>query len=163
MGSMVPRDLVGQQWLGQAYHRAMAHPQRFEDDDPSLGRVRAIALALPSAEMKVSHGLPAFYTAPRGKVFVYYGGSHKVDGLWVRHDQCVMVLLEPDEREALLGDARVFVPAYIGGAGWLGLDLPDPGRDTGWDEVGELIDASYRRTALRRLVAELDARAEDGA
>ena len=133
----------------------MPHPQMFDDDDPVLARVRHIALDLPAAEMKVSHGRPAFWTAPRGKVFAYYGGSHKVDGEWVSHEQCVMVLLEPDEREALLDDPRVFVPAYLGGSGWLGVDLPAP-EASGWEEVAELIDASYRRTAARKLVAELD-------
>jgi predicted DNA-binding protein (MmcQ/YjbR family) len=130
----------------------------FDDDDPALARVRGVALALPAAEMKVSHGRPAFFTAPRGKVFAYFGGSLKVDGAWVAHDRCVMVLLEPEERAALVDDPRAFVPAYLGVSGWLGLDLPDPGADAGWDEVAELVDASYRRTASARLVAELDAR-----
>ncbi len=135
----------------------MAHPQMFEDDDPSLARVREVALALPSAEMKVSHGRPAFFTAPRGKVFCYYGGSLKVDGEWVQHERSVLVLLEDAEREALLDDARVFVPGYLGASGWLGLDLPSPRSGAGWDEVVELVDASYRRTAAAKLVAELDA------
>ncbi len=133
----------------------MAHPQMFDDDDPVLARVRELALALPAAEMKVSHGRPAFFTAPRGKVFCYYGGSLKVDGEWIGHEQCVMVLLEDDEREALLDDPRSFVPAYLGPSGWLGLDLPDADA-SGWDEVAELLDASYRRTAAKKLVAELD-------
>lgn len=138
----------------------MAHPLRFEDDDPALARVRAIALAFPAAEMKVSHGRPASFTAPRGKVFAYYGGSHKVDGVRVQHERCVMVLPEHDEREALGDDPRVFAPAYLGPSGWLGVDLPDPGHEADWDEVAELVDASYRRTAAARLVAELDGRSE---
>lgn len=137
----------------------MPHPQMFEDDDPALARVSAIALALPAAQMKVSHGRPAFWTAPRGKVFAYFGGSLKVDGEWVMHEQSVMVLLDPDERAALLDDPRTYVPAYLGASGWLGLDLPHPDGRDGWDEVTELVDASYRRTAAARLVAELDARA----
>ena len=135
----------------------MPHPQMFADDDPALAQVREIALTMPAAELKVSHGRPAFWTAPRGKVFTYYGGSHKVEGEWVSREQSIMVLLEADEREALLDDPRVFVPAYLGPSGWLGLDLPDPG-SAGWDEEAELVDASYRRTAAKKLVAELDAR-----
>lgn len=128
----------------------------YDDDDPSLARVQALALALPSADLKVSHGRPTFFTAPRGKVFAYYGGSVKVDGVWVQHERCVLVLLEAAEREALLDDPRVFVPGYLGSSGWLGLDLPGAADDVGWDEVAELIDASYRRTASAKLVAELD-------
>lgn len=134
----------------------MAHPQMYDDDDPSLARVRAVALRLPSAGMKVSHGRPAFFTAPRGKVFAYYGGSLKVDDEWVQHERSVLVLLEAVERAALLEDPRVFVPAYLGPSGWVGLDLPEAGATEGWDEVAELVDASFRRTASAKLVARLE-------
>ncbi len=131
----------------------------YDDDDPFLARLREIALALPDADMKVSHGRPAFFTA---KVFAYFGASVKVDGEWVQHPRCVVVLLDPGEREALLADERAFAPAYLGPSGWIGVDLV-PG-DTGtvddvdWDEVAELLDASYRRTAGARRVAALEAR-----
>ena len=67
----------------------------FDDDDPLLQRLRSVALALPDAAEKVSHGIPAFYTT---KVFAYFGGSVKVDGEWVRHPGAVMVL--PDAGRA---------------------------------------------------------------
>lgn len=124
----------------------------FDDDDPVLARVRALALDLPDAAEKVSHGRPAFFTT---KVFAYYGGAQKADGEWVEHPRCVMVLPEPREREALLDDHRAFVPAYLGPSGWLGVDLHD---ETDWDEVAELLDASYRLTAGVRRVAALDRR-----
>lgn len=130
----------------------MPHPRMFDDDDLVLAEVRRIALALPGAGEKVSHGRPAFYTK---KVFAYYGGSQRLDGDWVQHDQSIMVLPDADERRALLEDPRCFVPAYLGPSGWLGVDL---GGQTDWSEVAELVDASYRRTAPARLVAELDAR-----
>ena len=50
-------------------------------------------------------------------------------------------------------DPRVWVPAYLGAYGWLGLDLD--GVDD-WDEVAELLDASYRQTAPKRSIARLD-------
>ena len=122
----------------------------FDDDDPYLGRVREIALALPDAAEKVSHGRPAFFTT---KVFAYYGGSVKVDGSYRQHEHAVLVLLESAERDALADDERCFVPAYLGPSGWLGVDL---GSETDWAEIGELLDASYRRTAGPRRVARLD-------
>ncbi|MFF5229826.1 MmcQ/YjbR family DNA-binding protein [Dactylosporangium sp. NPDC000521] len=128
----------------------MAHPIMFDDADPILGRVRELALALPDAAEKISHGHPAFYTT---KVFAYYGGSIKVDGTYRQHERSVLVLVDPAEREALLEDARSYVPAYLGPSGWIGVDLDD---DTDWDEIAELLDASYRRTAGRRRVARLD-------
>jgi len=131
----------------------MSHPRHFRDDDPALARVREICLDLPDADEKVSHGRPAFFTT---KVFAYFGGSVKVDGEWVQHEQCVMVLPDDSERRALLEDPRVFVPAYLGPSGWIGVDLPAAAESTGWDEIAELVDASYRLTAGTRRVARLD-------
>jgi hypothetical protein len=130
----------------------------FDDDDPFLARLRAIALQLPDAAEKVSHGRPAFFTT---KVFAYYGGSVKKGGDWVDHPHCVILLPDPIEREALLADPRAFVPAYLGPSGWIGVDLvPDGGEvgDADWAELAELLDASYRVTAGVRRVAALDAR-----
>jgi predicted DNA-binding protein (MmcQ/YjbR family) len=128
------------------------HPQMFDDDDPYLGRVRELALELPGAGMKVSHGHPAFFTK---KVFAYYGGSLRAEGGWVQHAQSLVVLPDPGDRAALLEDHRSYVPAYLGPSGWIGIDLDD---STDWTEVAELLDASYRLTAPAKLIAELDSR-----
>jgi predicted DNA-binding protein (MmcQ/YjbR family) len=130
----------------------MAHPLMFDDADPVLGRLRALALAFPDAAEKVSHGHPAFYTR---KVFAYYGGSIKIDGAYQRHEQSLLVLVDDDDRQALREDPRCYQPAYLGAYGWIGLDLD--GR-TDWTEVQELLDASYRLTAGARRVAALDSR-----
>ena len=130
----------------------MAHPIVYDEEDPILARLRAVALSFPGAAEKVTHGWPAFYSV---KVFGYYGGSIKVDGVYVRHDQSLLVLADPGEYEALAQDERVYRPAYLGPFGWLGLDLTP---ETDWTEVAELLDASYRITAPRRLIARLDAR-----
>jgi predicted DNA-binding protein (MmcQ/YjbR family) len=122
----------------------------FDDDDPVLARVRDLALAMPGVQEKVSHGRPAFFTK---KVFCYYGGSVKVDGDWVQHPQCVVVLVDEDERRALLEMDHVYPPAYMAPSGWIGVDLDD---SSDWTEVAELLDASYRITAPRRLLAELE-------
>ncbi|GAA2977493.1 hypothetical protein JOD63_003216 [Microbacterium terrae] len=127
------------------------HPPMFEPGDPLLARVRAIALALPEAAEKISHGRPTFFVK---KVFCYFGGSERIDGEWVRHDEAVLVLPDPADEAALRQDRRYWVPAYLGPAGWLGLDIADA---ADWDEIAELIDASYRRTAPVRLVRGLDA------
>ncbi len=121
----------------------------FDDADPFLRRVRDLALAFPDADEKVSHGRPAFFTR---KIFAYYGASVRSDGEWVPHDRAVVVIPDPDDRRGFEADGRTFVPAYLGPSGWIGLDLDD---DTDWDEVAELLDASYRLTAPRRSVARL--------
>lgn len=134
------------------YSLDMAHPLMFDESDPVLHRVRAAALALPGADEKVSHGHPAFFTT---KVFAYYGGSIKVDGQYVQHTQSLIVLPDEEEARALLEEERCYRPAYLGASGWVGVDLDD---GTDWQEVAELVEDSYRRTAGKRLVAELDAR-----
>jgi predicted DNA-binding protein (MmcQ/YjbR family) len=127
----------------------MPHPIMFDDADPYLGRIREIALALPDATEVVAHGRPTFRC---GKMFANYGGG--VKGSKVRHDQSILVIAEEAERPALLEDPRFFLPAYLGPSGWVGLILDDT---TDWDEVAELLDASYRQIAPKGSLAKLDA------
>ncbi len=127
----------------------MAHPQMFDDDDPFLARVRALAGALPDVDEKVSHGRPAFFTK---KVFAYYGASVRCDGDWEQHPHSIVVLPDPEDRRALEEDPRTFLPAYLGPYGWIGVDLDD---STDWTEVAELLDASFRLTAPKRSIARL--------
>jgi predicted DNA-binding protein (MmcQ/YjbR family) len=44
----------------------------------------------------------------------------------------------------------------MGPSGWLGLDFT--AAEVDWDEVRELVDASYRLVAPKRLIKELDSR-----
>jgi predicted DNA-binding protein (MmcQ/YjbR family) len=122
----------------------------FDDDDPVLARLRDVALALPDAAEKVSHGIPAFYTT---KVFAYYGGSMKVGDGHDRHSASVLVLADPVEAPALLDSPGAYSPMYLGVSGWVGIDLDDT---TDWSEIGELVETSYRLTAGVRRVRRLD-------
>jgi len=124
----------------------------FDDNDPYLEQIRRLCSEFPESDEKVSHGRPAFFTK---KVFAYYGGSLKIDGEWIQHGESIMVQPDPADRPALLEDHRTFVPAYLGPSGWIGVDLGD---ETDWTEVRELLDASYRLTAPKRSIAQLDAR-----
>lgn len=130
----------------------VSHPQVFGDDDPVLARLREVCLALPGSGEKVSHGRPVFHTT---KVFAIYGATVKGDHDPEPHARSVLVQPDPEDAEALRQDERTFVPAYWGPYGWVGLDLHD---DTDWAEVAELVEGSYRLTAPRRLVAQLDER-----
>ncbi|KUI00035.1 MmcQ/YjbR family DNA-binding protein [Mycobacterium sp. IS-3022] len=132
----------------------MPHPIMFRDDDPALARVRAVALAFPEAYEKVSHGRPAFFAA---KMFVMYGGSvrPRTGGEYVQYPQSIIVKVDESDQQALRQDGRFFYPAYLGPSGWLGLDLTGA-KKADWDEVRELIDASYRLTAPKKLIRQLD-------
>ena len=124
----------------------------FDDDDPVLNRLRKICLALPGADVKVSHGRPAFFTK---KIFAGYGAVVKGEHDSGQYDQALVFMPAGDELAALQQDDRFFSPAYWGPYGWMGLDLsskPD------WDEVVELVEDSYRLTAPKKLIKELDER-----
>ena len=131
------------------------------DDDPLLARIRRICLAFPGAQEKISHDRPVFYTT---KTFCWWGARvHRDDAArGMKPDALAQAFTfrpDPQERDALLEEGRFHVPAYLGARGWLAYDVS--GRRAGpvdWDEVAELIDASYRNTAGKRLIAELDAR-----
>lgn len=127
----------------------MADPRTDDDDDPVLERLRAVALAFPGATEVEAHGHATFRV---GRVFAWYGMGQKGRP----HPHAVAFTPDEDDREALEQDPRVFRPAYLGPSGWLGLDL-DTGPGTDWQEVAELLDASYRRVAAPALLARLDA------
>lgn len=132
----------------------MPHPIMFRDDDLGLAQLREIALGFPEAFEKISWGRPVF-CAP--KIFAMYGGSAKTDtkGEYVQYPHSILVKVDESDRRALEQDTRFYYPAYMGPSGWLGLDLTATS-EIDWTEVRELIDASYRLVAPKKLVKRLD-------
>ena len=126
----------------------MVHPVMFDAEDPVLARVRELALALPEAAERISHGRPWFAIPGRTAFAVYGSGTKGPDK--VMHPHALVVHVDDDERPARLPDPRFFVPAYLGPKGWLGIDVDAP--DTDWTEVAELLDASWRHAAPGRLL-----------
>jgi hypothetical protein len=123
----------------------------FDEDDPLLARLRSTCLALPEVEERISHGRPTWRVA---KQFAQYGGGERTAEGHVRHDHALLFIPDPGDVGALDQDARFFYPAYVGPYGWRAVDLDRD--DVGWDEVAELVDASYRQVANRRQLASLD-------
>ena len=126
----------------------------FSDDDPGLAQLRRICFALPGVEERISHGRPTFRA---GKIFAAFGGSEKLRP--GEHRQVPSALIfqpDPLELPAIDEDDRFFVPAYYGPYGGRAIDLADP--DVDWQEVAELVDASYRQVAPKKLLSELDGR-----
>jgi len=128
----------------------MAHELMFDERDPMLARVRALALQLPGAQEKISHGRPAFFTQ---KVFAYFSAAVRSEGEWVQHPQSILVRADRGEEAALREMPDAFVPAYLGMSGWTGIDLRD---DTDWTLITELVEESFRLTAPAMLLTELD-------
>jgi hypothetical protein len=131
----------------------MPHPIMFSDDDLGLAEVRRIALGFPEAFEKISWGRPVF-CAP--KIFVMYGGSAKTDmkGEYRQYPYSILVKVDDSDRKALEQDGTFFYPAYMGPSGWLGLDFT--AKKVDWNEVKELVDASFRMIAPKKLIKQLD-------
>ena len=61
---------------------------------------------------------------------------------------------DPDEQPLLVEQERFTVSRYIGQHGWVDLHLDREPLD--WDEIEEWVITSYRRSALARMLRELD-------
>jgi predicted DNA-binding protein (MmcQ/YjbR family) len=112
-----------------------------------LDRLREICLALPESAEKEAWGDPTFRV--RDKIFAMYKVGDGRLSVWCK--------APPGVQNALVGSdpERFFVPPYVGHRGWIGVRLDV---ELDWDEVADLIERSYRMTALKRLSALLDPR-----
>lgn len=117
------------------------------DPDPLLAKVREIALALPAAMERPSHGSPGFHIE-KGKFFAYFWRNHHGDGETVaivkasdQEEQAMLIEMDPD---------FYFRPAYLGPSGWVAMRLDRD--DTDWDRVADRIARSWELVAPRRLL-----------
>jgi formyltetrahydrofolate-dependent phosphoribosylglycinamide formyltransferase len=128
----------------QLYPRVIAAHLR-SAHDPLL-RLRALALAMPEAGEKLSHGAPGFFVQG-GKFFAYFSDNHHGNGITALlvkasgvEEQAMMIEQEPD---------LYFRPAYFGPAGWIGIRLDAA---TDWDVIGRWLKRSWQASAPRRLL-----------
>ena len=119
-------------------------------EEPRLTRVAAICLALPEAA-RADQGSHASFTV-RKKVFAYFLNDHHGDGI-----VSVCARAFPGENTKLIAEhpKKFYLPAYIGPRGWVGLRL-DRGK-VDWDEVRDLVTASYLQVAPRKLADAVEA------
>lgn len=148
--SLAARVLIAEH---QLYSRCLAALVRRESDPEwLLARVNELALALPEAEVRTSHGAPGWSIAG-GKFFAIFDQRH-------HGGQEIAVLVKTsgaDEMAALVEQdpETYYRPAYYGPAGWVGLVLNRKGVD--WDHVAEWLERSWRAVAPRRLIKLIDA------
>ncbi len=133
----------------QLYPRMVAeYVSRAYRADWLLEKTRALALALPEAEERESHGSPGWRTGGKsGKYFAYFQDQfHGTD-----HISVLVKTSGPDELAGLVETApsTYFKPAYYGASGWVGIILNQPGVD--WDHVSEWLERSWRAVAPGRL------------
>lgn len=118
----------------------------YSDGDPFLAEVRGLCLGLPESVEVEAWGRPTFRAGK--KLFAIFSGTDE-------HPYALVFKPDPAERPALVADPRFFVPPYFGPSGWLALDFTAGPVD--WKEVFELLEASYRQVALKRMLVVLDA------
>lgn len=138
----------------QLYPRMLAdYVSRPYRADWLLERVRELALALPEAEERDSHGSPGWRTGGKsGKFFAYFSDQHHGS----EHIALLVKTDGPDELNALveLQPESYFRPQYYGSAGWIGVILNRPEVD--WDQVADWLQRSWRAVAPSRLTRLLD-------
>lgn len=124
-------------------------PARPRSAPSVLDRLRALCLALPDANERVSHGEPTWF-AGKGKVFAMFDNHHHGAehlGVWLP--------VPPGVQESLLelDPERFFKPPYVGVKGWVGVVLdqkPD------WKNVERLIRDAYMHVASKMLIKRLN-------
>ncbi|TFU03799.1 phosphoribosylglycinamide formyltransferase [Polymorphobacter arshaanensis] len=116
-----------------------------------LTKVRALALGLPAAAEKLSHGSPGFFVEG-GKFFAYFSYDHHHDGvtgLLVKasgvEEQAQLIENDPD---------LYYRPAYLGPSGWVGIRLDGGAVD--WGHIEDWLSRSWRMSAPKRLAAMFD-------
>jgi predicted DNA-binding protein (MmcQ/YjbR family) len=124
----------------------MAHERTYSEKDPFLEELRRVCLALPEAVEIEAWGRPTFRAGEKGKIFAMFIGNTQPLG--------VVLTPDPAEAPALREDDRFFIAKYH--PKHLALDFTKAKVD--WVEVAELVEASYRQVATKRLVKVLDER-----
>lgn len=120
--------------------------------------IRALALALPGVNERLSHGVPCFFVRDK-RPLCYYHNDHRGDGrisLWCP---------APAGAQEMLTSAapnRFFKPAMSANgtfSSWLGVYLDTSSPDEiDWDEIASILEDAFRTVAPKKLIAELEHR-----
>lgn len=136
----------------QLYSRILADfVGRERNPEWLLGKVRDLALALPEAVEKTSHGSPGFHVEG-GKFFAYFSYDQHHDGV-----TGLLVKASGIEEQAMLIDRDpdlYYRPAYLGPSGWIGIRLDQGSND--WEHIADWLRKSWRVSAPKRLTRMMD-------
>lgn len=115
-------------------------------DDPDLARLRAIAMSLPRAAEKLSHGMPVFFIE-KGRTFAWFSDDHHHDGI-----RAVLVKTSGADEQALLVETDpdlYYRPAYLAPSGWIGMRIE--GGATDWEHIADRVRSSWFLAATPKL------------
>ncbi|HEX4065456.1 MAG TPA: MmcQ/YjbR family DNA-binding protein [Acidobacteriaceae bacterium] len=120
-------------------------------EDAHLTRVAALCLALPETT-RADKGSHAQFNV-RKKTFAYFLNDHHGDGIV---SVCARAFPSENTRLIAAHPQKFYLPAYIGPRGWVALRL-DRGK-VDWNEVRDLLTASYLQVAPKSLAALVESR-----
>ena len=111
-----------------------------KDNGTQIKRLRRVCLSIPGVMEKISHGEPTFFTPKR--VFAMFANNHHGDGhvaAWLPAGTGV--------QEALIAEAPeiYFRPPYVGGGGWVGVELARVDDD----QLGALVREAFQLIAAK--------------
>ena len=117
-----------------------------------LQRVRRICADLPETTERLSHGEPTFFV--RKKVFAMFSNNHRYDG-----HIAVLVPAPPGIQAMLIEGSpeRFYKPPYVGGAGWVGIEL----EHINDEDLAFHIHEAWRLIAPKKLQAAIKAQSGD--
>jgi hypothetical protein len=125
----------------------MTRQHKADKEEKQIERVRQICLALPETWEKLSHGEPTFFV--RKKVFAMCSINH-------HHDEHIAVVIPAAigiQAALIEADPKKFYrPPYVGGAGWVGIELPRV-KDK---ELALHLQEAWRLIATEKLHAALE-------
>ena len=100
-----------------------------------LDRVRAICLALPEVEERLSHGEPAWFIK-KGRLFAMFADQHRDNRVayWVACDHATQ------QAYIQAHPSQYFKPPYVGVKGWLGIYLDV---EVDWAEAEAIIGEAH--------------------
>jgi hypothetical protein len=110
----------------------------------ALDRVTSVCLALPRAVVE-REGRHATFSVGK-KAFAYFLDNHHGDAII---GVCVRAPKVEAQRLARKEPKRFYLPAYIGGRGWVGVRIDAARVD--WRDVADRIAESYRGVAPKRI------------
>jgi len=111
-----------------------------KDHGTQIKRLRRVCLSIPGVMEKISHGEPTFFTPKR--VFAMFANNHHGDG-----HVAAWLPAGPGVQEALIEEAPeiYFRPPYVGGGGWVGVELSKVDDD----QLGALVREAFRLIAVK--------------
>jgi len=103
----------------QSMMKRITKERGLDSGEKHVERVRRICLALPETWEKLSHGEPTFFVGKR--VFAMCSTNHHNDGHFA-----VVIPAAIGIQAALIeaSPKKFYRPPYVGGAGWVGIELP---------------------------------------